>query len=340
MKAVVFRISGNKTAVYTKEGDFLEIPTPKNTPGVGQMIEINVKPTQWHIKHSILKYSIAAAVFILILTLGLLNPLMWPGTAVANVALDVNYGMELYVNKQARVVDVKDVNGQLNGVLKDLDLKNMDVYEAINLILTEAKTKGVLKEEKNLVLASVIPIQDVGQNLIDNNRLTSVIREAMVSNNISGIVMAGKADEEIEARAENFGLTVNQYQIYERCLQDGKKIHADDFRSENIQQTLKNSNVSLTELFPEDCTEFPQQNSATLQGEIEKTSVNPQEQHHQDVYSPSVDGIDAPQKAEHMEDNHIYSDTHHVQSKPVEEQEHTSDWGSHERMTDGGPTKS
>lgn len=337
MKAVVFRINGDKTAVYTHKGDFREIPTPKKPPCVGQMIEIDVKPANWSIKHAFLKYSIASAVLILILTLGLLNPFVSPNAAVASVALDVNYGLELYVNKQSRVVDVRNVSGQFDEMLKNLDLKNKDIYEAVNLILTEAKTKGVLKEEKNLVLASVIPIEDAGQNLINDEKLRGVIRNAMVSNNISGIFMIGKTDKEIKAQAEGLNLTVNRYQIYERCRQDGQKIHADDFRSEKIQQTLENNNVYLTELFPNNCFEIPPKNYAGLQskaGILPENSTN--HNNRDEKHSSSVSDANMPKEEHHMEDNHYNSNTTYIQSNPAAEQDHSSGWGTHEGMMDGG----
>jgi len=40
-KGIVMRTSSKVTVIFTKKGDFLEIPTPKEPPVVGQTIEVD-----------------------------------------------------------------------------------------------------------------------------------------------------------------------------------------------------------------------------------------------------------------------------------------------------------
>lgn len=251
-KGVVMRVTGKKTVVYTKEGDFLEIPTPKNVPRAGQVIEVNSKPTRFPFKQTLFRYATVAAILVLVLALGVFNPLLGPNVAVASVSLEINSGLELYVDKQARVVEVNVVSDQLKQVLKDLKLKDMDLYQAVNLILKEARAKNVLLEDNNFVLASVIPIDDKGEKVVDEAKLRNTIRESMISKNISGVVIVGKTDQATKLKAEQMGLTVNRYLVYERCQQDGVQVHADEFSKGDMQQVLTSKNVSLPNLFPED----------------------------------------------------------------------------------------
>lgn len=251
-KAVVMKVAGKKTIVYTKKGDFLEIPTPKDPPRVGQVIEVSPKPARFPLKQSLYRYTAVAAILVLVLALGILNPLLGPNVAVANVSLEINSGLELYVDKDTKIIQVAGASGPLEGILEDLKLEGLDLYQAVNLILKEARAKNVLLEDNNFVLASVIPIDDKGQKTVDETKLRDTIREAMVSKNISGVVMVEKTDQATKRKAEQMGLSVNRYLVYEHCQRDGVQIHADELRQGDLQQVLTKKNVSLPNHFPDD----------------------------------------------------------------------------------------
>lgn len=67
IKGVVMRTSPKVTVIYTVESDFLEIPTPKDSPIVGQTIEVDLNPKRLIFHNSALKYVAVAAVMLLVL---------------------------------------------------------------------------------------------------------------------------------------------------------------------------------------------------------------------------------------------------------------------------------
>ncbi|MCL4441660.1 MAG: anti-sigma factor domain-containing protein [Firmicutes bacterium] len=273
VKGVVMRTSEGKTVVYTKEGDFLEIPTPADLPPVGQVIVVDMPSQKPSIKLFLMKYAAVAAVLILVTLLGVVNPLFGPGAAVASVALDINYGIELLVNKEGKVIEARDVSGGSDYLVDGPGLKGRDIYNAVVLILDDAGKKGVLQKEKdeNLVLVSVVPLSKEGVNVVDEARLRSVVREEMISKNIYGVLMVGQADEETKRRAENLGMSVNNYMVYERCQEDGLNVQAEAFSSGNIRKTLAGANVSLPGLFPDKSVEVRQQDCSSWIGQGGKT---------------------------------------------------------------------
>lgn len=262
-KGVVMRTTGNKTVVYTNEGDFLEIPTPAEPPLVGQVIEVDLAPRRSFVRYSLLRYAAAAAVLVLAAALGIFNPLFGPGAAVASVALDINSGVELFVNKEARVVKIKDTG---DGTGDAQGLRGRDVYEAVGLILKEAGEKGALGKEQNLVLATVVPIGNRGLNVVDEERLRGIIHDEMLSKNAFGVVMVSEADEEAKRRAENLGMTVNNYLVYDRCRQGGLDLQADAFRGGDVGKVLAEANTSLPGLFPGECLEVRPEHSRWQSG--------------------------------------------------------------------------
>jgi len=273
VKGVVMRVSGSKTVVYTREGDFLEIPTPKDRPPVGRTIEVTLPSQRPWLKHFLLKYAAAAAVLILAVVMGVVNPLLGPGAAVASVALDINYGVELLVNKEGKVIKARDVSKESDYMVDGPGLKGQDIYQAVELIMDDAGKKGVWGKDENLVLVSVVPLNKRGVNVVDEARLRSVVREEMISKNIYGVVMVSQADKETKQRAENLGISVNSYMVYERCQQDGLNVQADIFRGGDIQKALAGANTSVTGLFPEKSFEVRKQDSYWEPGE-EGNKVN------------------------------------------------------------------
>ena len=252
-KGLVMRTSPKVTAIFTELGDFLEIPTPKEPPVVGQTIEVNINPRRlFMFNNSILKYASVAAVLFLVLSIGVFN-LFIPNMAVASVALDINKGVELLINKDGKVIKVQDVNGG-SIMVEGLSIKGLDVYQAVDLILQNANHKGTFNETHNLILASVIPANRWVTHIIDTEKLRNSIRDEMTRRNMSGSVVVSQSNEEMQQEAKQQGMTVNSYLIYDRCEEKGIAIQPDTLRND-AQKALVDAKVSVSTLFPEESFE-------------------------------------------------------------------------------------
>ena len=254
IKGLVMRTSPKVTAVFTEEGDFLEIPTPKEPPLVGQTIEINTNPRRLFVFHnSALKYASVAAVLFLVLSISVFY-LFIPNMAVASVALDINQGVELLINKEGKVIKVQDVNGG-SSLVEGLSIKGLDIYQAVDLILENVNHKGTLDETHYLILASVVPINKWGTQTIDTEKLRTSIRNEMNRRNMFGSVVVIQADEEIQQEAQQHGMTVNSYLIYDRCEEKGIAVEPDSVRND-AQKALLDAKISVSNLFPEESFEL------------------------------------------------------------------------------------
>lgn len=251
-KGLVMRTSPKVTAIFTEKGDFLEIPTPKEQPVVGQTIEVNTNPKHLSMFHnSALKYASVAAVLFLVLSISVYS-LFIPNMVVASVALDINQGVELLINKEGKVIKVQDVNGGVS-LVEGLCFKGLNVYQAVDLILGNANHKGTL-ETHNLILVSVVPINKWGTDLIDTEKLRNSIRDEMTRRNLFGNVVVSQANEKIQQEAKQQGMTVNSYLIYDRCEEKGIAIQPDTLRND-AQKALLDAKVSVSNLFPEESFE-------------------------------------------------------------------------------------
>ena len=252
-KGLVMRTSPKVTGIFTEEGDFIEIPTPKEPPVVGQTIEVNITPRRLFVfNNSILKYASVAAVLFLVLSISVFY-LFIPNMAVASVALDVNKGVELLINRDGKVIKIHDVNGG-SSIVEGLSIEGLDVYQAVDIILENANQKGTFNESHNLILASVVPVNMWGTHLIDTEKLRTSIRNEMTRRNMSGSVFVNQTNQKIQQEAKQHGMTVNSYLIYDRCEEKGIDVQLDSLRND-AQKALADAKVSVATLFPEESFE-------------------------------------------------------------------------------------
>lgn len=253
IKCLVMRTSPKVTAIFTEKGDFLEIPTPKEPPLIGQTIEVNVNSKRLFAFHkSVLNYASIAAILFLVLSISVYS-LFIPNMAVASVAIDINNGVELLINKDGKVIKVQDVNGG-SSIVEGLSIIGLDVYQAVDSILGNANHKGTQNETHNLILASVVPINKWGTQLVDTEKLRNSIRDEMNRQNMFGSVVVSQANEKIQQEAQQQGMTVNSYLIYDRCEERGIAIQLDTLRKD-AQKALADAKVSVSSLFPEESFE-------------------------------------------------------------------------------------
>jgi len=287
-KGLVMRTSPKVTAIFTEKGDFLEIPTPKDAPVVGQTIEVNIKARRLFVfNNSALKYASVAAVLFLVLSISVFY-LFIPNMAVASVALDINKGVELLINKDGKIIKVQDVNGG-SSIVEGLSVKGLDVYQAVDLILNNANQKGTFNKNRNLVLASVVPVNKWGDHIIDTEKLRNSIRDEMTRRNMSGSVVVSQSNEEMQQKAKQQAMTVNSYLIYDRCGEKGITIQPDALRND-AQKALVDAKVSVSTLFPEESFEVRAQDgkgNPSNQSNSDDTKREPNLKHGPEYEPPS-----------------------------------------------------
>jgi len=140
MKAVITEIRGAKAAVLQDDGS-IRLLENKNYK-IGQVVEL--KTTKWY--NQATKW-VAAAAAVLMITSGAvsyayLNP-------VATVSLDVNPGLEYKVNRFNDVIGVKAMNEEAMQLIEDLDLdlKGMDLEEAIHVAIEAMIDNGYIDKD-------------------------------------------------------------------------------------------------------------------------------------------------------------------------------------------------
>lgn len=257
IKGIVMRTSPKVTVLYTSKSDFIEIPTPKEQPVVGQAIKVNLNPKRLFIYQNIsFKYIAVAAVILLVLSISVFSLLFIPNMAVASVALDINNnkGVELSINKDGKIIKVPKVNGD-SSILEGISIKGLDIYQTVDLIIENANHKGMLNVTQNLVMASVVPINNKKTQIINTEKLRNTIRDVMTSRCLIGSVVVSQVNQKTQKEAMQQGMTVNGYLIFIRCKNKGIAVQPNALRND-VVKTLMDANVCITSLFPEESFEL------------------------------------------------------------------------------------
>jgi len=245
------KTSKKATILYTESGDYLEIKTPKTTPALGQVIEIEL-PVHKPLSHRLLRFGSIAAILLLALTLSVYNIVSVPNTAVAAVVMDMDTSLELLIDRDAKVLDVIDATQGSGNTPSNLQLQGMDIYAAVDLIIDKANNQGVFNQGNNLILTSIIPMDNQPVDVIDQSKLRDSIERHMLEKNISANMMVSKTDENTQKTAQSLGMSVNHYQIYKRILEKGLIVTADGSNSKDALHMLTEANTTLVSLFPKE----------------------------------------------------------------------------------------
>lgn len=248
---IVMKTSKKVTILYTESGDYLEIKTPKGTPTLGQVLEIEL-PEPKPLRHRLLKFGSVAAILLLALSLSVFNFISGPNTAVAAVVIDMDTSMELLINRDAKVLKAIDVTQRSGDSPANQQLQGMDLYTAVDLIIDKAHQEGVFNQADRLILTSIIPMDDQPVDVIDQGKLRETIERHMLNENISANMMVIKTDETTHNSAQSLGMSVNHYQIYKRIQEKGLIVTTDGSNSKDTHLMLAEANTTLMSLFPKE----------------------------------------------------------------------------------------
>ena len=170
--------------------------------------------------------AIAAA---LVLVLGLtvaIGAYAGGGRKVASVvSLDVNPGIEISVNKNERVIEVKALNRDAEIVIGDMDFSGSTLDVTVNALVGAMLREGYLSDIANSILVSVD-----GGDAAYAERLKTRVTE-LIGAMFDGAVLAQTVtpDSDLDALAEQYGITKGKARLISEIMAaetaNGGRIH-------------------------------------------------------------------------------------------------------------------
>lgn len=204
---VVMEINGAGTIIMTKDGEFLKVKKPSLNVEIGQEITSTILKSGNNI--SFIRYvSIAAAILIMLL------PFTYFREAYATVAyvnVDINPSLEMGINKYNKVNEIIPLNEDAKILLHDLSLKNCDIEEALHMVITGAKDKGFIKEDKiNNIDITLVNVKEKKVN-ISPDILVEYAEKEVSEIHVDASIKINKANKDVHDEAKKENMSTNKY---------------------------------------------------------------------------------------------------------------------------------
>lgn len=213
-KGMILEIDNEFVTVLTPEGEFLKARRHKRPYEIGS--EILFTPFQPKKRNtfslfyfSVKKISVICSVAAAIILLLSITPGRFDEKVSAYVTIDVNPSIELALDDELKVVDLKGLNPEGKEVIKDLSLGDKDIKAVAKEIVTATKKLGYFKNHKKIVVSTTL--------IEKNNQLEKNLRKhvtgitkmaALVSQATVKIVNATEKDRN---KAKLEGISTGKY---------------------------------------------------------------------------------------------------------------------------------
>lgn len=194
--------------------------------------------------------AMALTCFVFVAAIGILSN---PVTSKASViTLDVNPGIEIHLNDDNETIEkVIPLNEDATTVLASLELKDLELNNAVNQILDSMLEKGYLTSERNSILVSIdcededyIRIKEDVTNDINTYLKVNGIDAALISQ----IIVVDDAIEEI---SEAKDVSLGKLQLVNKLIESNPDYDLDDLLELNVNDLnllLQHPNYDIDEI--------------------------------------------------------------------------------------------
>lgn len=242
-KGIVMRVTDQHMVVMCDDGKFRNLPLPKEIPGVGEYV---VVPLQRK-KRISFWVSVAAAFFIF-----LLGSIQWNHLQTKTyyvVAIDINPSFELYLDSAAQIIRTEPLNQDAVHLLHDLQLKKLTLNEAIPQLIKKSIDLGYIsKEKKNLIMVSIIKVQDKASE-ISPRSVESLIAKTFQSKSINGYLKVDVTNESEYKESKQEGLSLNKWLLIHEAKKKGYRLSFEKFESHSVESILDKAGTSVEKFF-------------------------------------------------------------------------------------------
>lgn len=203
-------------------------------------------------KYYILIAASIAAVFVLISYF----KSFYTNDIYAYISIDINPSIELMVDKDYRIMDVSSKNEDANTLIKELRLRNLSIYDALENIVEKSKDQAFIKpnSKESFILICAALNKDSKEYRKDSveagNRLNILLSELKMNRAIleskSIRYQIIKVPESYRKKSAENNISMGRYLIFEKVREKGIKISIEELKSGSIIDILDKNKVELT----------------------------------------------------------------------------------------------
>lgn len=261
-KGIVVSINESDITLLGNDGVFYSVPLPEHVPLLGEELSITEaqligKPAftrfnQWFTTKRVRSWGIVATLFLLLLSSIIFFPYSVEASYV--VALEINPSMELYINKDHKVIKVIAVSDDATTILQPLTLKGKDLATAVKAITDQAKKEGYLSNEDittSFASPIVATVVDWKQTQ-DEAALKGQVEELLQASFSGDEVMVTSTTRQTLEQAHQEKLPVFKYQVVQTIESKGIILEQDTIKSLSSDKLVETYHIDPMKLIDVD----------------------------------------------------------------------------------------
>ncbi|NYE05418.1 hypothetical protein F4694_002171 [Bacillus niacini] len=215
-RGVVMEVNDPYVTLLTSDGEFLRARKMERVYSIGEEIDffpvtdyLQSKQTK-SIKNFFTLKTVWMTMAVLIISAGSIFPVYQNNRAYAYMSIDAGTSIEMGLNKDMQVVELKGFNKEAENIISRLgDWEKMDVSELTPIILTELKENGHITQAEPVFISTVKTdeLKENGTEKLEEN--IEEIKETVDKNSIK-VNMYTSTEDEVK-KAHESGVPVGVY---------------------------------------------------------------------------------------------------------------------------------
>ncbi len=151
------------------------------------------------------------------------------------IAFDVNPSIQLTVNRAEKVLSAKALNSDADIILKDMNLKGVDLEVAVNALIGAMLKNGYVDEIKNSILISV-EHKNQQKSTALQTRLSSEVASLLDAYSVKGAVLSQTVtdDERLAALAKEHGTSLGKAALVDLLVSQDTRLNFADIAKLSI----------------------------------------------------------------------------------------------------------
>ncbi len=162
-------------------------------------------------------------------------------TPVNYISIDINPSVEIGVNMFDNVVSVEGTNEDGQNLVEGMDLNNMPVEEAVDVIMEEAADQGYIADDGSTVVSVIAENED--EDL--QNQVSNGVSLAMSNKSLIAPMYVDASSPELRAEAKALGVSPGKYKLIKMLQTIDPTITVDQYKDEKVSAIIRKANELL-----------------------------------------------------------------------------------------------
>ncbi|MFZ5988734.1 MAG: sugar-binding protein [Bacillota bacterium] len=237
MRGIAMENGKKKFGVLLPDGRFLMIKSDSYSEIGKELVfdESQIIDLKRQLSFKII-YSVAAVFVLMLVSLAVFTYNTPDKNIYAYIDLDINPGMEFYIDDKHKVIGTKSLSKEGNDVLKDLKLKGLDIRDAILEAVDNAEANGYLKDGGAVLISGCVNNSDLKNQDTGINKLFNSLKDRIKKEEIR--IEYVEITMEQRKLAMKADISMGRYYLYIKAKEYGISLSMDEARNGNIKDLL------------------------------------------------------------------------------------------------------